>query len=358
MSEPKKKRVVVAMSGGVDSSVAALLLKQQGYEVIGISMKLWSYDVEAKYGCCTPEDLYDARKVAAQLNIPYYVFNMQDDFKKEVVDNFVATYAQGQTPNPCVRCNNDIKFAALLDKTKELGGEFLATGHYARIKKHADGHYQLFAGVDKNKDQSYFLFGLSQEELAHVIFPLGEMTKPEARLLAKENGLDIFEKKDSQEICFVQSSYVDFVEKNITDAQRVPGKIINAQGEVLGFHTGIHQFTIGQRKGLGVQSFEPLYVIEISNNGDVLVGPKEMLLQKNVHVGELSWIHKSLQAEDKIKIKIRSRFEPATAIVKGYDEAKAMMTVEFDEMQESITPGQAAVFYLGDEIVGGGWIKP
>lgn len=355
VSKPKAgpAKVVVAMSGGVDSSVAAFLLKEQGHEVVGISMRLWGYEKESKHGCCTPEDLYDARRVADQLSIPYFVVNMQADFDQGVVKPFVASYAKGETPNPCVKCNQEIKFKELLAQLDPLGCDLLATGHYAQ--KSYDGQkYHLLKAVDPQKDQTYFLFGLGQYELSKIIFPLGHLTKPEVREIARKANLRVSEKKDSQEICFVPNDYKPFVEKHIQPKDRVKGKLKDTQGNVLGEHEGIHHFTIGQRKGLEIPKTLPMYVSKISPQGDVIVGKDEDLYTTTFTVNDLKWTDESLKAGEKIQAKIRSRFEPVAALIKNISDEK--YTVEFENPQRAITPGQAAVFYRGESLVGGGWI--
>lgn len=349
----KKQRIVVAMSGGVDSSVAAALLTEQGYEVIGITMRLWSYEADANHGCCTPEDLLDARKVASRLGIPYYVSNMEETFDEHVVQQFVDSYARGETPNPCVRCNTDIKFKELLAKAKELGADYLATGHYAQIEKNGSV-FNLKRAQDLSKDQSYFLFGLTQAELAQIMFPLGHLTKDKVREIAKKYGLDVATKKDSQEICFVPKDYKTFVESRLSPSQKKAGFIVDRAGEKLGEHDGIHRFTIGQRKGLGVPGTLPMYVMSIEENGDVVVGAKEEMRSSHVAVRELTWTHQSPSLGERVFLKIRSRFEPAEAVIS--DLSADFMRLTFMEPQASVTPGQAAVVYRNDECLGGGWI--
>ncbi len=353
MKSRTKERVVVAMSGGVDSSIAALILVRKGYEVIGISMRLWSYGYDATHGCCTPQDLYDAQKVAEQLGIPHYVSDFEASFEEKVISNFVQSYQKGETPNPCVRCNNDIKFSALLKRTLELGADFLATGHYSR--KTFDGNYfGLKRAADLRRDQSYFLFGLGQQELSRALFPLGELHKEEVRKMAKEANLIIAAKPDSQEICFVPEDYTTFVEQRLNPSQLLRGRILDEMDEALGAHTGIHQYTVGQRKGLGLRTLLPNYVLEVRSNGDVVVGPDQSLYKTKFEVREPRWIRSSPQAGENLLAQIRSRFSASPARIEKMKEEKVQ--VSFIQPQRAITPGQAAVFYRGDEVVGGGWI--
>ena len=349
----KKTRVVVAMSGGVDSSVAAYLLVKQGFEVIGISMRLWSYEKDATHGCCTPEDLLDARKVANQLGIPHYISNFQDTFEQKVVDRFVESYRLGETPNPCVRCNNDLKFHALLRRANELGASYLATGHYARCVRDGD-EYKLLRAHDRRRDQSYFLFGMTQKELSQILFPLGEMQKEDVRRVAQEAGLGIYDKADSQEICFVPGDYTDFVEKRISTSDAKAGDLVNQDGKVVGHHDGIHRFTVGQRKGIHIKTNLPMYVSSIDReSGKVHVGSKEALKKSTFDVRELRWIHSPLKKGDRLLAQIRSRFVPAEAVVESSSD---QMRIRFDNPQEAISPGQAAVFYKDLQVIGGGWI--
>jgi tRNA-specific 2-thiouridylase len=362
MTEPKKKRVVVAMSGGVDSSVAALLLVQQGYEVVGISMRLWSYEQDATHGCCTPEDLFDARKVANQLGIPHYISDFQATFEQKVVDEFVNAYKHGETPNPCVRCNNDLKFHTLLRRANELGADYLATGHYARVVKEmamqddglAKEEYKLMRAVDATRDQSYFLYGMSQKELSQIMFPLGDLTKVEVREIGRQAGIATSDKPDSQEICFVPKDYSDFVAQRIK-GDTIKGKLVDESGKVLGDHDGIHKFTVGQRKGIQIPTTLPMYVNHIDKQtGNVTVGSKEALKKSEFDVRELRWVHNPVKVGDKLLTQIRSRFYPSEAEV---IEVGDTIRMKFDIPQESISPGQAAVFYKNDQVIGGGWIS-
>jgi tRNA-specific 2-thiouridylase len=350
--EKKKKRVVIAMSGGVDSSVAAHLLVEQGYEVVGISMRLWSYEKDATHGCCTPEDLYDARKVANQLGIPHYISDFQSTFENKVVDKFVESYKHGETPNPCVRCNNDLKFHTLLKRANELGADYLATGHYARCVLE-DGEYKLLRAVDSRRDQSYFLFGMTQKELSQIIFPLGEMKKDEVREIGRKAGICTSDKPDSQEICFVPKEYSEFVEKRI-QGEMISGNLIDETGKVLGTHEGIHKFTVGQRKGIQIPTTLPMYVSNIDKNtGNVTIGNKEALKKSTFDVRELRWVNTPVKKGDKFLTQIRSRFYPSEAVIQ---EVGDKVRVSFEIPQEAISPGQAAVFYRNNQVIGGGWI--
>ncbi|HLG20603.1 MAG TPA: tRNA 2-thiouridine(34) synthase MnmA [Bdellovibrionota bacterium] len=349
----RKDRVVVAMSGGVDSSVAALLLVRAGYDVVGISMRLWSYEREATHGCCTPEDLQDARKVADLLGIPHYVANFEKTFERHVIDNFVQSYQVGETPNPCIRCNQDVKFSTLLVRAKELGAQYLATGHYARKEK-VGGRYQLLRAVEQSRDQSYFLYGVTQEELKMLLFPIGHLPKSEVRRLATEAGLPVADKQDSQEICFVPDDYVSFVEKKVESQNRCPGRLVSEAGEELGRHEGIHRFTVGQRKGLGLPALQARYVLDVRSDGTVVVGSEADLYKCQFELREPRWVENAPQEGENFDVKIRSRFEPASAKVETVMDGR--IVVRFASPQRAITPGQAAVFYRGDAVVGGGWI--
>jgi tRNA-specific 2-thiouridylase len=353
MSETKKKRVVIAMSGGVDSSVAAHLLVEQGHEVVGISMRLWSYEKDATHGCCTPEDLYDARRVAAQLGIPHYISDFQATFEQKVVDEFVTAYKHGETPNPCVRCNNDLKFHTLLRRANELGADYLATGHYARVV-HENGEFKLMRAVDATRDQSYFLYGMSQKELSQIMFPLGDLTKVEVREIGRKANIATSDKPDSQEICFVPKDYSDFVEKRI-QGETIKGNLVDESGNVLGAHEGIHKFTVGQRKGIQIPTTLPMYVSKIDKDtGNVTIGKKEALKKSEFDVRELRWVHTPVQKGDKLLTQIRSRFYPSEAEV---IEVGDTIRMKFQTPQESISPGQAAVFYKDNQVIGGGWIS-
>jgi tRNA-uridine 2-sulfurtransferase len=373
MAESKtgNKKIAVAMSGGVDSSTVAAMLKAEGYDLIGLTLQLWNQRrLAGKEGmpeqvqgrCCSIDDVYDARHVAEELGIPYYVVNQQDRFERDVVRPFVSEYLAGRTPIPCSLCNNHLKFDQLLLTARQIGADQIATGHYARNEYDAErGRWILKRPADTAKDQTYFLFGLTQEQLSRTLFPLGNYAKPRVREIAKEAGLSLAAKPDSQEICFVPGGdYKRFLEAYLEEqGETVPdssGDLVTAGGEVIGHHEGIHHFTVGQRKGLGVSSPTPLYVLQIdpaSNN--VVVGPETDLATKTMRARELNWISiPNLAGEMRVRVKIRHRFEPAWATIapSGDDE----VTVNFEEPARAVTPGQAAVFYDGDEVVGGGWI--
>lgn len=352
-------RVVVAMSGGVDSSVAAAVLVGQGYDAVGISMRLYSTPQETfTKSCCSPDDLFDARAVADSLSIPFYVANYEEAFQSRVIDYFVDEYRRGRTPNPCVACNNHLKFDVLLGRSLALGAQYLATGHFARIDRTGEVPV-LRRGLDRHKDQSYFLFGLPRESLGRIIFPLGELTKEQVRAEARLLGLETAEKPESQEICFVGGgNYKDFVANLLAQQERVPGKLVLETGEELGEHDGIHQFTVGQRRGLGINYHEPLYVRSIDpQTGTVVLGGKGALHARGLVAERCNWLSfERPGAPMECEVKIRYAGEPVPALLTVGQDGKTAF-VEFEDVQRAVTPGQAAVFYRGDEVLGGGWIE-
>jgi tRNA-uridine 2-sulfurtransferase len=350
-------RIVVAMSGGVDSSVAAALLAEQGHDVIGLSMQLYDQRGGESFGsCCTLDDLHDARRVATSIGIPHYIVNFERQFEDTVIANFVREYAAGRTPIPCAHCNSDLKFSTLLDRARGFGAEHVATGHYARVIRRDDGRWLLLRSADREKDQSYFLFSLTQEQLARAAFPVGDLTKPRVRDEARRLGLRVAEKPDSQEICFVPGGdYASFVAKKNPDVER-GGAIVDEQGQRLGEHGGVHRFTIGQRKGLGVSAPAPLYVLKLEpQTGTVVVGPRAALEKTTLTASGVNWI--ACDAPDewvRVEAQIRHRHVPASGRVRALPGDRAEL--EFDAPQSAITPGQAVVLYDGDIVVGGGWI--
>ena len=350
-------RIVVAMSGGVDSSVAAALLAEQGHDVIGLSMQLYDQTGTQSFGsCCTLDDLYDARRVAAAIGIPHYILNLEQRFQETVVSNFVTEYASGRTPLPCAHCNSDLKFSTLLERARGFGAAHVATGHYARVEAGADGRVLLKRSADTAKDQSYFLFSLTQDQLAAAVFPVGTLLKPAVRREAQRLGLDVAEKPDSQEICFVpDGDYASFVARH-EPAVAHTGTIVNRQGDVLGSHEGVHRFTVGQRKGLGISASTPLYVLKIDVAGSaVTVGPRAALDQTTLVASGVNWIAVDAPAAwMPVAAQIRHRHRAATGRVRALEHGRAEF--EFDTPQPAITPGQAVVFYDGDVVVGGGWI--
>jgi len=369
--------IAVAMSGGVDSSAVAAMLRAEGHSIVGLTMQLWNQRRLAGHAgmpesvqgrCCSIDDVYDARRVAETIGIPYYVVNHEARFERDVVKPFVSEYLAGRTPIPCSLCNNFLKFDEFLTMARQIGAERIATGHYARVSYAEDtGRWLLQRPVDRAKDQTYFLFGLTQEQLSRTLFPLGGMTKAEVRQVARQHGLASAEKPESQEICFVPGGdYKRFIEAYLEEqGEALPdssGELVSTSGQAIGEHTGIHNFTVGQRKGLGVATGSPLYVIQIkpagnsnSDRNQVVLGPEELLYSKILRARDLNWISvASLTNPMRVSVKIRHRHEPAMALIAN--TATGEVTATFDEPQRAITPGQAAVFYDSDVVVGGGWI--
>jgi len=356
-----KNKVVVGLSGGVDSSVAAALLKKEGHDVIGVTFRMWPKEecgTSYNRSCCNLEAITRARVVSEDLKIPYYVFDFSGEFRKKVIDYFCAEYLKGFTPNPCVVCNEKIKFGLLLEKAKTLGAQFVATGHYARAgfdKK--NGRYLLREGKDKTKDQSYFLFRLTQGQLKHALFPLGELTKNKVRAIAKRMRIKTFDTISSQDVCFIQDmDYAEYIKKK-TGVEVSPGDIIDKNGKVVGRHKGIPFYTIGQRRGLGIAHSEPLYVVGIEAKANrVVIGTKQDVLKDSLTADRLNWIAiEDIKKPIKCAVRIRYNHKKAKALVTkiGNDSVR----VEFDEPQSALTPGQAVVFYNKDVVLGGGWIK-
>ncbi len=356
-----KRRVVVAMSGGVDSSVAAAMLCEQGYDVVGVAMRLAQGGDGPSYrarrgACCSYEDFEDARRVAERLDFPFYVVDMREEFGNRVITNFVSEYLAGRTPNPCVMCNREIKFDRLWERARALDADFVATGHYARIERCASGEYRLMRAEDSSKDQSYFLFSMNQSQLSRTLFPLGTMTKTEVRRRARSLGLVNADKAESQEICFVaDNDYAGFVERSAGNAIRT-GNIVGSNGAVLSRHIGIHRFTVGQRRGLGIAAREPLYVREIRpDTGEVVVAPSSELRSRGLVAREVSMVRSPESGSIAIEARIRYRHPnvPATLRLDGENRAEVI----FNNEGPAVTPGQACVFYNGNEVLGGGFIE-
>ena len=362
--------VAVAMSGGVDSSTVAAMLRESGRPVVGLTMQLWNQrrlpEIQgagpAQHRCCSLDDVYDARRVAEHFGIPFYVVNFERAFEQTVVRPFVEDYLAGRTPIPCTRCNNDVKFAELLTTAQQIGAHRIATGHYARVRHNSEtGRYELLRAVDESKDQTYFLFGLTQEQLARAEFPLGELTKREVREIARRLAVPVAEKPESQEICFVPSgSYVRFIESYLTEQgsslASEPGDIVLSTGEVVGRHEGLHHYTVGQRRGLGIAIGRPVFVVALDRERNRLIlGEDAELHSAECEVHDVNWIPwEQPDGPVRAQVRIRNRHEPADATVTAVSDTTAHVT--FRQPQRAITPGQAAVFYSGERVLGGGWI--
>lgn len=357
----EKKKVVVGMSGGVDSSVAAYLLKKEGYDVIGVTMQIWQdedeFTQESNGGCCGLSAVDDARRVAERLEIPYYVMNFKKEFKENVMDYFMAEYLKGRTPNPCIACNRYVKWEALLQRSLAIGADYIATGHYARIAKLENGRYAIKNSVTAAKDQTYALYNLTQEQLSHTLMPVGAYTKDQIRAIAEDIGLMVAHKKDSQEICFIpDDDYAGFIDRECKGKVPPPGNFVTVDGEILGKHKGITHYTIGQRKGLGLALGHPVFVVDIRpETNEVVIGGNEDVFTTELYADHINFMAIP-DIETEVRLKAKIRYSHAGTMCKVIRVAEDKVKCEFEEPVRAVTPGQAVVFYQGDYVAGGGII--